>query len=156
MNENAKRLIAALRSGEYKQVQGALRRNLYTRDHQGFADRHCCLGVASDIAADDSKGHWSQSAAEREGEYAFVDAHDCEWSDTDLIDPVRDHFGFRTRDGAFLYVVAIPRQDGTSVTGTSLMELNDKGATFDEIADVIESEPPGLFVDSHGAASFRQ
>ncbi|TGV26361.1 hypothetical protein [Mesorhizobium sp. M4B.F.Ca.ET.143.01.1.1] len=30
---------------------------------------------------------------------------------------------------------------------TSLAKMNDGGKTFSEIADIIESEPPGLFVD---------
>jgi hypothetical protein len=31
---------------------------------------------------------------------------------------------------------------------TSLMAINDSGATFAEIADIIESEPEGLFVNN--------
>jgi len=43
MNDNAKRWVEALRSGEYEQGRNWLRRG----------DRYCCLGVACDIAADD-------------------------------------------------------------------------------------------------------
>ena len=39
MNDNAKKLIKALRSGEYKQCRAVL------RDSRRF----CCLGVACDI-----------------------------------------------------------------------------------------------------------
>ena len=39
MNENAKILIDALRSGEYEQARGELR----------YDDKYCCLGVACDI-----------------------------------------------------------------------------------------------------------
>lgn len=40
MNDNAKKWVAALRSGKYKQTQGQLRSD----------DKYCCLGVACDLA----------------------------------------------------------------------------------------------------------
>ena len=48
LNENAKKLVAALRSGRYRQARTKLRK----------ADRYCCLGVACEIS---KLGKWEKS-----------------------------------------------------------------------------------------------
>lgn len=50
LNENAKKWIAALRSGEYKQAKKHL------RTEEGF----CCLGVLCDIYAKEGLGQWNE------------------------------------------------------------------------------------------------
>ena len=56
-----KKWLAALRSGEYKQGKGALRRR-----SKGM-DRHCCLGVLNDLMA---PALWSESC-NRDGKYDY-------------------------------------------------------------------------------------
>ena len=111
-----KKWVAALRSGEYRQGTGRLR----SKD-----DRFCCLGVLCDLAVRaDVLG-----APERgDGYYLYGDEYRVSgslprevqaWAETDsacgrLNVEVR---GFRYLDS-----------------------LNDGGATFEEIADVIEAQ----------------
>lgn len=127
LNENAKRLVAALRSGEYTQTAGVLHR-LEAAGNRPAG--HCCLGVACDLFADEldlrkvPDLHIEGFGAGDDIEYDY------------LPEVVRTHLGFATASGTF------DDGDGCSV---SLADLNDEGATFSEIADTIESIPNGLF-----------
>lgn len=117
MNQNAKKLVEALRSGEFSQVG----RYLHT------PDGYCCLGVATELYLREHGGEWEphQSVGETIHWYEFDDL------DAVLSPKVQDWLGFRTSRGDF--------------STNSLASLNDSGKTFKEIADVIESEPFGLF-----------
>lgn len=109
LNENAKKWVAALRSGEYKQCKNRL----------AHAGRFCCLGVACDISPTPRK-IWGQQGT--------------------LPTSVMCWLNIRHAQGAW------PDEHG--VNNHSLAGLNDwDGKTFEEIADVIESEPEGLFCD---------
>lgn len=109
LNENAKKWVAALRSGRYRQTTGLL-----TRD-----GAYCCLGVACAIAED-----------------AGLDLPN--WHDDGALPwEVRQWLGMKSQWGNFLI-------DG-QLLGTELTVLNDNGSTFAEIAEIIESEPEGLF-----------
>ena len=119
MNENAKRWVEALRSGEYDQANGAL------RNGDGF----CCLGVACDLARVELGTEWEESddgAARLAGSSSFGY----------LPVGVQRWLGLASNDGSFW-----PGGGGTE----TLASLNDDGKTFSEIAAVIESEPEGLF-----------
>lgn len=109
MNDNAKKWVAALRSGKYGQCRSRLKlgSNLF-----------CCLGVAENVVL----GNRRRSGAHF------------------LSEGSRKALGLRSVTGWF--------------NGQSLAQLNDSGSTFAEIADIIESEPEGLFVDAkaRGAA----
>lgn len=106
LNDNAKKWVAALRSGKYKQGYGCLREG----------GRFCCLGVACDIFDSDE---WQSANF---------------FMDEDLILPtaVRDWLGLQD-------------VEGTHGSGDTLTYINDSGKNFSEIADIIESEPEGLF-----------
>jgi hypothetical protein len=80
-------------------------------------DGYCCLGVACVVA-------------ERDGVSLEADWDDMGY----LLENVQAWLGLRTKSGA-LFV------------GDSLARLNDSGQSFVEIADVIESEPEGLFFE---------
>jgi hypothetical protein len=56
---------------------------------------------------------------------------------------VKNYFGLQYVDGAYGV------RDGS---GPSLAQKNDYGSTFDEIADIIESKPVGLFVEDEEIA----
>lgn len=106
MNDNAKKWVKALRSGEYKQTQMAL------RDRNGF----CCLGVACDLYAREN----SLDGDISHGSYL-----------SGAFEPVRKWLGLSHATGLY--------DNGVLVSD------NDHGKTFDEIADIIEAEPNGLF-----------
>lgn len=119
MNENAKKWVQALRSGEYKQGKGSLRVN----------DEFCVLGVACDLA---SKAGVVTQIKYHDGSYSY---DSCSY-----IAPigVMDMFGICS-DGA-KYKTA-----GRISITTTLTEQNDNGMSFSALADLIESEPEGLF-----------
>lgn len=105
--------LAALRSGQYKQCGGAL------SDGDGF----CCLGVLQVVAA----GHVS----------THEDGHvygtpPTAWLEQHGIDFDLGEVHSRKNDPVF------DVQIGCLVTVASASELNDRGYTFEEIADVLE------------------
>ena len=109
MNDNAKKLIKALRSGKYSQAIRQLRKK------NGF----CCLGVACDIYSKETgSGKWYNNS--------FLD----HLQTLPLV--VMEWFGFKNNAGSY--------DDAKTLT-----ELNDSGVSFKKIADIIESEPEGLF-----------
>lgn len=116
MNENAQKLVTALRSGDYKQGYGRLRGD----------DKFCCLGVACDIYIKECDEEW-------EPHPHFSSNFTCQGWHSRLPENIRKWLGFSTAYGDYQY--------GTQ----SLAYLNDIGANFQEIANVIESEPEGLF-----------
>lgn len=113
MNDNAKRFVAALRSGTYQQARGSLRRS----HPNGYA--YCCLGVAC-------------------MEYRQATGLPVSLSSGITLTPeVRDWLGFTTEGGHYY------RDNDVDA---SLADDNDaRNKTFAEIADIIESEPEGLF-----------
>ena len=90
------------------------------RDRDGF----CCLGVLCDIS---ETGKWEQG---NDGEWYHQGYTDV------LPKPVQQLVGLRTNFG---------RINGSQ--GHNLSEMNDIEYSFASIADVIEAEPEGLFVD---------
>lgn len=112
LNENAKKWVAALRSGEYKQTKN------YLKNNEGF----CCLGVLCDLYAKDAGVAWN--GARFMGSFQTPPRVVLEWAA--LREPDGDH-----------------RAAGMH---TSLTARNDNGCSFSKIADIIESEPEGLFV----------
>jgi hypothetical protein len=117
MNDNMKKVVKALRSGEYKQTRETL------QDENGY----CCLGVmcavfeketgralARTFGRDDIERIGGEDLDAQEGVQRWVGLHDSEGGNTSI---------------------------------HSLVRLNDsEGYTFLEIADFIESEPEGLLV----------
>lgn len=115
LNENAKKWIEELRSGKWKQHKGALT----NEDRNAF----CCLGVACELAV--AEGVIPASEKGESGYYHGLHVA-C------LPDDVRDWLGLADNEGKCL--------DGRTLSGH-----NDGGMSFNEIAGIIESEPPGLF-----------
>lgn len=109
--------LAALRSGEYEQGKFSLR---------SAEDKFCCLGVLTDLA---------------------VKAGVCEWEFRGF-DPYRSggHDGqlpYSVQDWAAVSgwgALRIPVDYQDSSCFTLLSALNDAGATFLEIADIIEAQ----------------
>lgn len=103
--------VAALRSGKYKQGRQLLR-NLEE-------DSWCCLGVLCDLAIKDGlnlkvevgRGEWTKGASYN-GRSSFLPWEVIEWAGLDS---------------------SIP-----GIERTNLVEMNDGGVDFTEIADAIE------------------
>lgn len=133
MNPDVKaQWIAALRSGDYKQGQGALRRRENT---------FCCLGVLMDLAVKANV----VPEGKLWGNLYFYDSgsdrEDVEVGNSGalLTDPV-SIWADVSPAGALPTVVGWTEEDYVR-KATSLMALNDDaGYTFKQIADVIEMQ----------------
>lgn len=163
MNEQVEKLVAALTSGEYEQAQGRLH---VVEQAEGRlpvveGNKYCCLGVACEIS---ELGGWVLS----EGENFHYDIggpvdKSVTLALSYLPDRVQDHYGFTDHMAAFTpeaaWISDLADEDRirlnqilaaghyTTGTNTSLIHLNDSGVSFDDIAWVIELNPPGLFTN---------
>ena len=109
------RLVEALRSGKYVQARFSLRNG----------DRYCCLGVACDIYREHGLDDWALNSASW---WCFLGEKYV------LPERVKSWFGFK-HQGVLLKNRI---EERGAATLTSLMDMNDAGETFDEIADEIE------------------
>lgn len=107
----AERWVEALRSGKYEQGRAEL--------HPG-ENSYCCLGVLCDLyRVEQGKGQWDGAS----GYCEFVIADTEEAGFEVPPDSVLEWAGLNTPEG--------------SVGEQSLAEMNDNGATFTELADII-------------------
>lgn len=121
MNENAKKWVEALRSGEFKQATEVLEDG-----YGGF----CCLAVACIIYERET----GNSLPRSENGTLNLDSVDGELIEE--FDVVREWLGLGSGHGHFY---------GKPFC-SSLLAMNDSGASFTRIANIIESKPRGLFV----------
>lgn len=119
LNERQKMLVDDLRANGDKQG----RYGLHNKNAKG-EETFCCLGRACLIFVLENPGVLVIYEGPTEVQYNNCQAY--------LPKPVQDWFGFEEKSGWF--------------NDTSLSVLNDGGKSFAEIADIIESEPEGLFV----------
>lgn len=120
VKENRKKWIAALRSGEYE--QGV--------EYLCSDGKYCCLGVlcsvyeaeTGDLIPEDSQG------------YAVTD------ETLEELPQVQEWVGLRHPEGGFALSTPTPKH--------KLTLLNDEFDEYDfnKLADLIESEPEGLFI----------
>ena len=164
MNNNLrKRWVAALRSGEYEQGKERLRSG---------GDEYCCLGVLCDIVINDSllngTDRYLWDGRPYSEEYTFVDIDHDLWRDDiehedyeinedeytftehgSLTQSVITLIGLRSDTGVFDNVRindwGLFGELSESTNTLSLAILNDKGFTFEQIADIIENETEALF-----------
>jgi hypothetical protein len=116
MNDNMRKVLVALRSGEYTKTTGAL------QDKRGY----CCLGVMCPV--------YEKETGEDVLRYKddFIDG-----GNLTRHSQVKEWVGLTHPCGLF-------RDEHKGVW--SLAGLNDNGSPFTEIADFIESEPEGLLL----------
>ena len=122
--ENRKKWINALRSKRYQQTQ----LQLANKDLTAF----CCLGVACDIS---ELGQWQK--LDTTSRYS-TEHGSKSGSISTLPKDVQEWLGLSDEAGTYSY----------SDQYLDLVRANDIGVTFAEIADIIESEPEGLVIDS--------
>lgn len=121
---NRAKLTAGLRSGDYKQGRGKLAHRLLNGTWV-----YCCLGVGCVIAG--VKGE------PRSGGESVLLFHG---SSTHMPREVMDFYGFQWQDGAF--------NGSDDVESSNLIRLNDDLLWgFNAIADLIETEPDGMFAE---------
>jgi hypothetical protein len=107
------RWVEALRSGKYSQTKGVL------RDGKGF----CCLGVLCDIAKDELGINWRFNGR----------SYDMKSYSLVLPTIVTEWAGLRDDQG-----MVFPNNNDTEEPLFNPPKLNDNGASFAEIADMIE------------------
>ena len=120
--ENRAKWVEALRSGNYRQGRFALRPS---------NSEFCCLGVACDIS---KQGHWETSSNANRG-YVIPPDYSA-YNRGSLPTEVMKWLGLDSEMGIF--TEAIKTKDNHHCA--SLTDFNDtQGATFNDIADVIEA-----------------
>ena len=134
----ADKWIEALRSGEYEQTKGQLRKCGANWEENPKDSTFCCLGVLCDVYAQEhAEADWG------------VDLKGCHIDRGSLFmneefhlpRAVREWAGMNTENGKLpRYVdVSVSYGDGSNrmVDGDNLVDLNDNGCPFVLIADVI-------------------
>lgn len=132
LGPHQQQLVDALLSGNYKQGRKKL-----TTVVDGI-DYDCCLGVACKIAGEPSE----LTSIEPEGETKLVKRYGTREDINYLTGPACEYFGFKHSGAKFM------TEDGftTSACGCySLIQHNDNGKTFPEIASLIKENAPLLF-----------
>ena len=120
--------LDALRSGEYKQCRGALRKV------KGKTESFCCLGVLTDLVIKDNSncGEW------RDNKNYFnssIGLHTL------------DHLGLPSLVKSYVELSSDFYSPGNIYTDDGVIVLankNDKGASFKQIADMIEKHIEGI------------
>ena len=134
LNANAQKWVDALRSGKYTQTRGVL------RNDEGNEPKFCCLGVACDLYAKETNvDGWQKIETGVNTLYRFVSEGSS--SEAALPRPVAEWLGLNSVEGEF-----DPELAGLKVS--TLIALNDDcnmRYNFKKIADIIESQPEGLF-----------
>lgn len=117
--QNTRKLIEALRSGDYIQGFGAL------KEKSGDHCVHCCLGVASEILGVPSKPVLSEDNMFSfiYGEVKREGTPDQYWFNENYGWPNGFYYPFRVHG-----------------TPESVVSINDRGVPFDTIANIIEKE----------------
>jgi hypothetical protein len=112
MNKEIKeKWIAALRSGEYAQTKGALRRPVGTPQGAGY----CCLGVLCEVVVGRENIEWEPAA----NAYSFMGESGLPPT------PVLEEADYTEEENDTFW---------------ELPSMNDNGVSFDEIADYIEQK----------------
>ena len=123
--ERKAELLAALRSDDYKQGAGYLKRG----------DEFCCLGVATDLAVKAGLGTWRELEGMRNSE--FIPAGET-------VDPGQGECGLLPREVARWLGIEETNpivEVGDYPTRQRLTVLNDeRGYLLSEIADLIEEQ----------------
>lgn len=114
--------VEMLKSGEYTQGHGSLRTD----------DKFCCLGVLCELAV--KEGVIGLPSLVSDNMYSYGDQGNLKGNRSFLPDIVQEWAGVTTNYGKM------------NTPELSLVDVNDTGKTFEEIAELIASEPEGLFI----------
>ena len=117
--------VEALRTGGFDQSKHVL------QDNHGF----CCLGVACEIFKEDLNLKVEKVVFREGGFEVYYD-----YQGQVMPQKLADFLGLTTREGLFTEL----RMEGAQ-PGDTLTSLNDSGATFTQIADILEEHEDILF-----------
>lgn len=124
--ENLKKLIDALRSGEFPQITGSLCD--VTRD--GEVKGYCCLGVASKIS---EVGNFDKTNG------VFVDTEGDDWGSSVLTHEVQKWLGVGQGDPYIYFGEPFKLRNYVVYSRVSCTGMNDSWRlTFPQIADMLE------------------
>lgn len=144
--------VLNLRSGNFAQGRNALKTE---------SGAYCCLGVLCETAYQaGATEHWEAPNADSDAFYGDEAAHANDSMDDEhgswatLPNNVQEWSGLKDRDPFVEVPTDHPRYEHTTLTpfkwddatrsytskGARLSQLNDEGWTFEEIADLIESQ----------------
>lgn len=130
LTEPQKLWVQALRSGKYMQCHGVL----------GDVTGYCCFGVACEVAIENGipveRGK-NDDGLTFNGHKVHAPDHVVTWLGLVAVNGTFERGSLGGLHGPF-------GKDGRCC----LTNENDRGATFEQIAAIIESEPEGLFVKS--------
>lgn len=136
----AQKWIKALRSNKYKQGKMALR----TQTRHGTV-RHCCLGVLCDLYNKDHKRKLTIKKTNDPEDQGEIDPATTVFkiggNTGQLPSVVRNWAGIKDWDGQFFDTDPV---DVNNNACCSLVEMNDSGASFKEIAQFIEKHYENL------------
>lgn len=124
-----KKWLEALRSGKYRQTQGAL----CTYSYSGKRRQYCCLGVLCDLHAKET----GNKIVNNNGSYEYFNHN------VDLPNEVMRWAGILGIDGQFKKAIKVPNEDQDEDPDEydTLANLNDDAEyNFKQIADVIEKK----------------
>lgn len=125
--------VDALRSGEYPQTKGRLQRTQPDRYESETKPGFCCLGVLCEVAV--KHNVIQRTGADSVGDVGYGAPH--RHSDVFPTMPVQDWVGVND----FIVTVEIEVNGEPQTDRIAVTELNDvHGFTFDQIADLVESE----------------
>lgn len=135
-----RRLLSALRSGEFNQIEGCLE----AVDKDGNIVGNCIMGVAVRVFEEYTR----DNKIDVELEFKVVENHGVpvlvpyitkiDGHTKVLPEVVREAFGFSSNEGHF--------DKPISNLYTTLIDMNDSGMSFRKIARVIDRAPKGLFL----------
>lgn len=130
LGPNQKALVTALESGTYPQIPNFL------HTEQGY----CVLGVACDVhhQATPTQPYWTHPY----GTYVYYYMDNSVRPPTD----VHHHFALHTDDGQILKY-HLPKTSPLR-NHDNLMEANDAGVTFPEIAQAMRKHPKAFFYET--------
>lgn len=133
--------VDELRSGRWKQTRAFLERTSQDRTHSS----HCCLGVACRLAVLQGKvfpdieliAAPSESAIDQFGEdESFMGITRFDQNESVLPPSVRDYFHLGSSVG--IAVSGVLTLNGKRMSYRSLVDANDRGYPFPDIANMIE------------------
>ena len=128
MNDFAKRWVAALRSGEYKQG--------YQYLHCG--NEFCVMGVACDLMRNELHIEMTETLTDRYGHSGKMVIERFDGFVRSLPNKVMSKLGFKSWDYRGVFQTKKGEED-------NLMRLNDSGVPFTRLADLIEQYQEQLF-----------
>ncbi len=132
LNEAAKKWVAALKYGGYKQGTA----NLHVAIKDG-PDKFCCLGIACKLYVEEHGEGSLKVVTDKFSEEVGYGIVTYEGDEQCMPPKVMAWLGLRDELGGY---------GDKSDEASRLAALNDKSQPFMDIARVIESEPEGLFV----------